>query len=505
MRNTIYEILRDSTEAYASLAAIRYLQKREIIEKTYGQMKEDVERFVYLLEQENLTGKHIAVLGASSYEWVVAYLGIVISGSVALPLDAGLAEEDLMDLLTRGDVDGFFADAAHTALTDTWRAQHTEGKAFMLPALQETLAVLSLPDTWEAEFREKAAAADPDKTCTIMFTSGTTGKSKGVMLSQRNLANNVDSIQVDVKPGTVMLSVLPIHHAYCLSMDYLQGLSKGATLCINDSLLHLMKNMKRFAPNVMLMVPLMIETIAKRLKEVNPLIPKKMVRKEVFGPNLTMIFAGGARLDPSYIEEFKKYGIDIFQGYGMTECSPVIATNGQFFDRPGSVGKALSNCEIRIKDEEIQVRGTSVMFGYYKMPEETQEALQDGWLCTGDLGYIDEDGFLYITGRRKNLIILSNGENISPEELESRFALDDLVGEIVITGDGNYLTAHIYPDAEYTEKKHLSAEKIEKRLQALLDNYNKTQPTYRRVIGLDIRTEPFVKSSTKKIKRNLVH
>ena len=254
----------------------------------------------------------------------------------------------------------------------------------------------------------------------------------------------------------------------------------------------------------MLMVPLMVETIYKKLKDVNPLLPKKLVAKEAFGGNLEYIFCGGAYLDPMYVSEFKKYGIDILQGYGMTECSPVICSNNHRHNRPGSVGKPLDNCTIRFVDEEIQVKGTSVMAGYYDMPVETAEAFQDGWLCTGDLGYLDSDGFMFITGRKKNLIILANGENISPEELEGKLSVEPLISEIVVTGDGNHLTAHIYPDQDMIEKKHMDAAKTADKIQKIIDSFNKNQPTYKRISALDIRKEPFEKSSTKKIKRNLV-
>ena len=321
------------------------------------------------------------------------------------------------------------------------------------------------------------------------------------MLTQNNLATNVASVDYTAEPGSVLLSVLPIHHAYCLVMDWLKGFSLGTTVCINDSLLHMVKNMGVFKPQVMLMVPMMIETIYKRLASADAAIPKKVLADNVFGGNLKIIFSGGAHLDPYYIDKFAEYGVDIFEGYGMSECSPVISSNTPQDHKAGSIGRPLSNVEISFKDGEILVKGSSVMKGYYKMPEETAETLKDGWLHTGDKGYIDEDGFLFINGRVKNLIILSNGENISPEEIENKLALNPLVGEVIVTGENNGLTARIYPDQDVVQAKGLNEEAIQTELQAFLDKYNTNQPTYRQITGLVVRKNPFIRSSTKKIKR----
>lgn len=341
----------------------------------------------------------------------------------------------------------------------------------------------------------------PDDVATIIFTSGTTGKSKGVMLTQDNLAANVLSVDYTTEPGSILLSVLPIHHAFCLVMDWLKGFSLGTTICINDSLLHMVKNMGVFKPQVMLMVPMMIETIYKRLASVDPAIPKKAVADNVFGGNLKIIFTGGAHLDPYYIGEFAEYGVEVLEGYGMSECSPVISSNTPETHKAGSIGKPLPNAEIKFENGEILVKGSSVMKGYYQMPEETAETLKDGWLHTGDKGYMDEDGFLFINGRVKNLIILSNGENISPEEIENKLALDALVGEVIVTGEDNGLAARIYPDQDVVAAKGLDEEAIKTALQAFIDQYNKKQPTYRQITGLIIRKNPFIRSSTKKIKR----
>ena len=234
-------------------------------------------------------------------------------------------------------------------------------------------------------------APEPEELATIMFTSGTTGKSKGVMPSHRNLAENATCLDMRIDPGTVIMSVLPIHHAYCLSMDILKALSLGSVIRINDSLLRVAKNIKLFEPNMILMVPLMIEALAKKLQDA-AWMPAPLVKAKVFGKQFHTICSGGAYLNPAYIDLFKKYGITILQGYGMTECSPVISTNSSWNNKADSVGKLLPNCEAKTVDEELWVRGSSVMQGYYHMPEETAATLEDGWLKTGELGYVDGMG-----------------------------------------------------------------------------------------------------------------
>jgi long-chain acyl-CoA synthetase len=367
--------------------------------------------------------------------------------------------------------------------------------------------VLGNAATWgslkaPASYDYDSVSVDKDDLSTIMFTSGTTGKSKGVMLTQNNIAADVVGMVFPIPEATRLLSVLPIHHAFCLTVDWLKVLDVGAVCCINDSLGHILKNMKLFTPEYILMVPLMIETIHKRLKKLNPLLPKKLVAKEAFGGKLKVIIVGGARLDPFYVDEFEKYGIELWQGCGMTETSPVISFNGFAGKRTGSCGRPLKNIEVKIEDEEIMVRGPIVMKGYYKMPEETAEALKDGWMHTGDLGRFDENGFLYITGRKKNLIILANGENVSPEELENDLYKIPLIGEVVVMGQPQGLIAHVYPDE--TETKKMSPDVIREKIRKEVDKYNKKQPAYRRIIDVVMRDEPFPKTTTRKIKRDFI-
>lgn len=503
----IRDILEESEKNYSEISAVKWLKKKEIHERNYKELMNNVITLRKGLLAEGFTGKHISLIGTSSVEWIESYLSIITGNTVAVPLDAGLPVEDLIDLINRSDSEGLFLSPKNHALLDRILAECPKLKKIWLLQEEEAEAadekVVSLA---ELKAASKNTVTDsqrpsPDDVATIIFTSGTTGKSKGVMLTQNNIATNVQAVDYTAEPGSVVLSVLPIHHAFCLIMDWLKGFSLGGTICINDSLLHMVKNMSVFKPNVMLMVPMMIETIYKRLSAADPAIPKKVLADNVFGGNLNIIFTGGAHLDPYYIDKFAEYGVEVLEGYGMSECSPVISSNTQAENKPGSVGKPLSNVEISFDNGEILVKGSSVMKGYYHMPQETEETLKDGWLHTGDKGYLDGDGFLFINGRVKNLIILSNGENISPEEIENKLALDNLVGEVIVTGESNGLTARIYPEPEVVQAKGLNADTIRTELQSFLDKYNKNQPTYRQITGLVVRKNPFIRSSTKKIKR----
>ncbi len=501
----IRDILEESEKKYSEIPAVKWLKKKEIFERSYCGIMKNVAALRRGLLAEGFQGTHIALIGTSSVEWIESYLGIITGNTVAVPLDAGLPAEDLIDLLNRSDSEALFLSPKGIALLDAVIAGCPHIKKIWLLQEEETSdeRVESLADLKAAS--EKAGRDSdrpgPDDLATIIFTSGTTGKSKGVMLTQNNLAANVISVNYTREPGSVMLSVLPIHHAFCLVMDWLKGFSLGATVCINDSLLHMVRNMGIFKPDVVLMVPMMVETIYKRLAAADTAIPKKVLAENVFGGKLSIIFVGGAHLDPYYIDKFAEFGVDIYEGYGMSECSPVISSNTPEDHKAGSIGRPLSNVEVAFDNGEILVKGSSVMKGYYKMPEETAETLKDGWLHTGDKGYLDDDGFLFINGRVKNLIILSNGENISPEEIENKLALGEFVGEVIVTGEKNGLTARIYPDQEVVAAKALNEEQTQAALQAFLDEYNKNQPTYRQITGLVVRKNPFARSSTKKIKR----
>ena len=497
---TIREILVQTEQKFGAEDAIRYkIGKGEVESKTYTQLRQDSESFSNVLKSFGEQGSHIALTGATSYTWLVTYFGTVNNGSVAVPLDVALPAEELCELIDRSDATVFVYDEIRKDVAAMVRERCPRLK--FLISMQEEESDENVLSFWQL-INEHAGAfddePDADQLCTIMFTSGTTGKSKGVMLTHRNMAENATCLDMKIPSRTVILSVLPIHHAYCLSMDILKAISLGSIICINDSLMRVAKNIKLFEPNMILMVPLMIETLAKKLEEA-AWMPAALVKNKVFGKQFHTICSGGAYLNPAYIDLFAKYGIVILQGYGMTECAPVISTTVSWNIRKDSVGQLLPNCEAKTVDEELWVRGSSVMQGYYKMPEETKETLRDGWLVTGDLGYVDEEGFVYLTGRRKNLIITKNGENVSPEEIENKLGENRLVQEILVRENEGVIEAEIFPDYEYAKKK--GKKDIQAELQKVIDTYNQGAPAYKKVYGLKVRETEFDKTTSKKIIR----
>lgn len=490
--NTMRDIIHYAAETYGENPAIRYKIKKEIVTKTFRDVKADSEAFSRVLEHFGMLGDHVAVIGPTTYEWIISYFGTANSGSVIVPLDAQLPAKEVCELLNRADI--------HMLVYDSLRKDVAAMAQEMCPELRHFVCMQTeLGPLLQEHAGSFQCTLDPDKMTAILFTSGTTGKSKGVMLTHRNLTDNAACLDMKIPAGTVSMTVLPIHHAYCFTMDILKGLYIGVVICINDSIMHVSKNLKLFKPEIILLVPMVIESVYKKLKEAGGLLPKKMVAKAGLGGNLKTIVSGGAFLPPELVSEFKEYGVTVLQGYGMTECSPVISTNLFWEAKEGSVGKLLPNCEAKVVDGELWIKGSSVMLGYYKMPEETKEALEDGWLCTGDLGYVDEDGFVFLTGRKKNLIILKNGENVSPEELENEISKDPLVKEIIVREKDAVIEAEIFPDLEYAKKKRIKD--VPGKLQEVIDNFNQGLPAYKKVHSLKVREEEFEKTPSKKIKR----
>lgn len=504
--HTLQDVIRHSAAAYSDQAAYRYKVKKEVVDKTYREVGEDSMAVSRMVESLAMKGKHIAILGTTTYQWIVSFFGVTNSGSVAVPIDAQLPADAICELLDRADVEMLFYDEIRADVA-AMAAEKCPGVRYIVSFQAETArpgengkgGILSWEELRRENMGQYETPIDPDQLCTILFTSGTTGKSKGVMLSHRNLTDNAVCLDMRIPAGTVTMTLLPINHVYCLTMDIIKGLFIGVTSCINDSIMHVQKNLKLFKPDMVLLVPLVIESIYAKLKAAGGMMPKKLVAKAAFGGNLKTICSGGAYLDPDYVDRFAEYGITILQGYGMTECSPVISTNLAWDNKKGSVGKLMPNCEAKVVDEELWVRGSSVMMGYYKMPEETEETLEDGWLKTGDLGYVDKDNFVFITGRRKNLIILANGENVSPEEIENQLSRADLVKEVLVREKDQVIEAEIFPDSDYAKKKRIRD--IRAALQEIIDEYNRDTPVYKRIHSLIVREVEFDKTMAKKIKR----
>lgn len=498
--STIREILVQAEQKFGPEDAIRYKIGKDAIEaRSYTDLKKDSESFSKVLEALGVQGSHVAVTGMTSYSWLVAYFGTVNGGGVCVPLDVSLPLDEMCELICRADVSVLVVDEIRKDVMLTAKGRCPKLK-YVISMQKETedKEALSLKQLMKMHEGSCSYEPKPEDLATIMFTSGTTGKSKGVMLTHRNLAENATCLDMKFPERTVILSVLPIHHAYCLSMDILKGLSLGSIVCINDSLIRMAKNIKLFKPNVILMVPLMIETMAKKLEDAAAL-PPEIVKREVFGEQFHTICSGGAYMPPAMLDLFGRYGITILQGYGMTECAPVISTTVSWNIRKGSVGQLMPNCEAKVVDEELWVRGSSVMQGYYQMPKETEETLVDGWLRTGDLGYVDKDGFVYLTGRKKNLIITKNGENVSPEELENRLSEAPVIQEILVRESEGVIEAEIFPDAEYAEKEGIKD--IRAALQELIDDWNRSAPAYKKIYRLKVRESEFPKTPSKKIKR----
>lgn len=497
------ELINDVANLYGTQDAYRFKKKKEIVSKSYNNLKSDSMAFSRVLEKLGLLGKHIAVIGATSYEWIITYFGTVNSNSVVVPIDKDLPGNDIAELLNRADVSALVYDKTLADRIDTIREQCKEIRYFIDMNLEQsaddTLSFAQLIAENEGEFDVEI---DREKMCSILFTSGTTGKSKGVMLTHTSLADNATCMDMGEEKGTISLSVLPIHHAYCFTCDILACLCGGVTCCFNDSIMRLVKNLNLFNPNIILLVPMIIESLYYKINEAsraNPQVPKAMIAKQVFGTSLHTIYSGGAYLNPMLIDEFKAFGIDIIQGYGMTEFSPRISANVRGYVKKNSVGVLIPGCDAKIEDGEILVKGKSRMIGYYKDEKSTAEALSGEWLRTGDLGYVDEDNFVFITGRKKNLIILSNGENVSPEELENIYNGWLLAKELMVYSENGKIVAEMFPNAEFASA--VGVTDIQKAFDSKTEEINAELPLYKRIAKTIVRTEEFEKTASGKIKR----
>ncbi len=482
--------------------AFTFKKEKELINKTYKDFYKDVSNVTNYLTNE-FNNEHIAIIGENSYNYVVLFFSIVISNNIAVLIDKDLDEETIKKLLKQSDTKVLYYSENYCDLKNVINKYKS----------YEINNLLNIPKLKKKETKKK------NKESVLFFTSGTTGANKCVMLSEENILSDIYGACSIFKPNGDVFSCLPFHHAFGLITSILKPFYYNETIFINNSLKNLLTDLKLSKPNTMFVVPTFIETFYKQIwknakKEKRIHIFKSMIktsnmllkigidiRKQLFksirnsfGGNIEYIICGGAYLDQKYITFFRSIGINILNGYGITECSPVVAVNRNNYYRDGSVGQIVKGAEVKIEDNEILVKGKLVMLGFYKDKKATNEVLKDGYFHTGDFGYLDKDNFLFITGRKKNLIILSNGENISPELIEEELAHDEGVNEVIVYENNNKLLAEIYPQEEYLGN--------ETYFDNLIYKYNSKVPKNHQIALVTLRNNEFPKNSNKKILRN---
>lgn len=549
------DMIRSSAELFSDDPAflVKEVPAGEYVPITYRTLRSDIDCLGTYFAKAGLKGKKIAIIGENSYQWVVAYLAAVNGMSIAVPLDKELPSHEIHNLMVRAEVDAIlFSAKAEDRTLDA-----LEGiDGVDLRIRMNGVSVDPEVKNWETVMEEGRNALldgchqyldveiDPDAMCALLFTSGTTGTSKGVMLSHRNIAANVYNMSKYVKirrPG-VGLSVLPMHHTYELTCHVFTGLYQGMAIAICQGLRYVQQNLKESKATVLVGVPAVFEMMHKKVwkqaestgaagkmtfmmnlaRKTRMFNNIKRMRKvfepihSAIGNHMELFIAGGAAINPQVIRDYEALGIPMIQGYGMTENAPIIAVNRDYYSKAESVGPPMPGTEVRIfePDEEgvgeIICKGPSVMLGYYKDPEATAEVLKDGWLYTGDFGRFDEEGFLYICGRKKNVIVTKNGKNIFPEEIEYLLLEQPYIEEVIVYGvlekksGDTVVTAEVYPNFDAIHEKfgkELSQEKIHDIIKENVEAVNDKMTNYKRVKRIKLREIEFEKTTTRKIKR----
>ena len=496
---TLRDLVYTAAERFGDDPFFRTREKKEFNDKSFAQFKRDADALGAWMAEKFDKTVHASVFGLTSYEFLICWFGAAVSGNVSVPLNAGNEAADLADEINRSDSEIVFLDERREACVEELKSLCPQVKYFIHMHSQYP-GTIALTDIL-SEYSGKAPQGDidPKSMAAIIFTSGTTGQSKGVMLSHANMVDNATCEPDLGYRGKKRLSLLPIHHIFCFICDILAAFWYGRTVCVNDSLMRIPKNLKAYQPHETTFVPMIAASILAAMRRENQKNPDKIaVGRAMFGEDFEILYAGGAYLSPEIIDGYREFGIEIAQGYGMTECSARISTGVRDCPYPDSVGRIVPGCEVKIVDGEIWAKSPSVMMGYYKNPEETAKTLtEDGWLKTGDLGYV-KDNHVFIIGRKKNLIILSNGENVSPEELENKFAAFDPIKEIVVYDKDSVITAQIYPNPDY------ESEDIQAEIQAEVDRINDTLPAAKQLHRIVYRDTEFEKTSSRKIKRTLI-
>ena len=553
------EVLKDYRELvnryksrYANNVAFEYrhdVHDEKTIKVTYAEFANDIEALGSSLLTLNMENKRVAIIAPNRYEWCVSYLAVGTSGLTVVPLDKSLPDNEIESLIIRSKVDTVIFDNKYSEVFKKINQEKKSSLKYYI-CMDDTDGFIKYSEIL-SKGRELLLAdnneynnvqINPDEISIILFTSGTTSIAKAVALSQSNICADVTALSQIAKIYETdrFLSFLPLHHTFESTTTFLYGTSCGITIVFCDGLKYIQRNLKEFNITGFVCVPLMLEIMYKKMmktieeqgktKLVNTmrkitrgLLKVKIdVRKKVFkqifeslGPNLRMFISGGAAISKEAIKAFRDIGINLLQGYGLTETSPVLAGENDVYKRDGSVGFALPGIDIKIDKPnsegigEIIAKGPVVMHKYLDNEEATNEVLKDGWFHTGDLGKFDKDGFLFITGRKKYVIVLKNGKNIFPEELEILINQLGYVSESMVYGkpdkdDDLTICAKIVYNAEEMEKLYPNKSKEEYHdivWQDIRNNINKQMPAYKYIREIIVTDEPLIKTTTQKVKR----
>ena len=547
----IREVLENSVKLYPESTAFILKEKKEneVTYKniTFTQLQEEVNYLGTALISLGLKGKRIAIISPNRYEWCVSYLAILNGVGIAVPLDKSLPEEELIGSLERSKADAVIFDKKYEETMKKLQKENDTLKyyIYMDGEGENSISYTELVKKGKKELEEGNtkyldAEIDENAMSIILFTSGTTSNAKAVMLSHKNIAENIFGLNSIVKiyPTDVSLAFLPFHHTFG-STGFLFFASNGAATAFCDGIRYIPQNLKEYKVSIFVCVPLLLESMYKKINlEIAKQGKTKLVnmaktfsnatlklgidiRKKVFksiinqlGGYIRLAVSGAAAIDKNVVKGFNALGIRIIQGYGLTETSPVLVAENDRYTRLGSVGIPLVNVDVEIDNPnekgigELKAKGPNVMLGYYENEEATKEVLKDGWFYTGDLGYIDKDGFIFITGRKKNVIVLKNGKNIYPEEIEKKIDKLPYVAESMVFGypkdDDLIVSAKIVYQKEYIEEKYpkLSKEELKDKIWKEIKEINQSMPNYKHIKKIVITDEPMIKTTTQKIKRH---
>ena len=547
------EMLNKSGEKFGDKPAYIYKTEEEGIFKeiTHRQFRADINCLGTALISMGLKDKRVAVISDNRYEWGMAYLATITGVGVIVPLDKSLPDNEIKSLIIRSEVEAIFYSNKYDEIMNKIKEEKsTNVKYFISMDLEKKENDIysqseliqkgkELIDSGNKEFID--SKIDAEAMGTMLFTSGTTAQSKAVMLSHRNICANLKDIAsvIKIDENDVFLSFLPLHHTFECTVGFLYPVSKGSRIAFCEGIRHIADNVKEYKVSAMISVPILYEAMYKKiikgiekkgkLEKVQKGIKisqfllkfgidiRRKLFKEIldnFGGRVRLFVAGGASLDPEAEKGFNELGIRMLQGYGLTETSPVVAAEDDKYQRLGSIGKAFPSLDAKIAEPneegigELVVKGPSIMMGYYDNEEATKETIdEDGWLHTGDLAKIDEDGFIFISGRKKFVIVLKNGKNIYPEELETLVNKIEGVSESFVYGkeeNGDYkISAKIVYDKEMCKETYgtTNEEELKEILWKKVKKVNKTMPTYKYIKDISVTDKPLIKTTTQKIKR----